>query len=91
MTLEQFLAALEKTPRKWKQVGFMLRCVNKSHYQCCPIVSVAGGDFVNSEYKKAANALGLGIRLANKIANAADAVGPYDPKLRKRLLKACGL
>ncbi len=93
MTIDEFFAALEKTPRDWLNSGAVRRC-GKFCPQC-PLTAVAGfgeregfwtyGDTGMWHY--AAQVLGLRMRDARKIVNAADGRG----SLRERLLIACGL
>lgn len=87
MTLNDFLKKLEKTPRRWKLrkhygVGGAIRSGRR-----CPVEIVAGTQSASSGV--AASRLGLKTRTASRIFHAADNRG--DPKLRARLLRACGL
>ncbi len=93
MTIDEFFAELEKTPRDW--LGkFAIRRYGAYCLQC-PLTAVAGfgerkdfwpyGD--TSCWAEAARHLGLRMKDARKIVNAADGSG----SLRERLLVACGL
>ena len=96
MTIDEFFEALEKTPRDWVRclgVGAIRR--SGAFARQCPITAVAGfgerehfwmyGDC--GYWVEAARVLGLPIKDARKIVNAADKRG----SLRARLLAACGL
>ena len=90
MTLNEFLIKLAKTPRRWK-LGHIWRGEQAiiDQWGRCPLQSIPhnGGP---------SYATRLGIRKATtmRIIHAADAStkhGDYDPKLRAKLLRACGL
>ncbi len=94
MTIDEFLSALEKTPRDWKGAYYPVRRDGR-FVQQCPLTAVAGfgereGFWTYSDpgmWRYAAQVLGLRMRDARKIVNAADGRG----SLRERLLIACGL
>lgn len=93
MTLEQFLEKLEQTPRDWVLDAMVTQeqalSIRRGFMQC-PISAMRDG--MGSNYPSIAKELGLDIALANDIAKAADASPEgYDPELRAKLLKACGL
>ena len=84
MTLDEFLGELRKTPRLWElSRGGFIRFPHKSK---CPLEVVAGC----FSYRSAADQLGVNFHDGLKIAQAADNDTGHDPKLRARLLKACG-
>jgi hypothetical protein len=93
MTLDEFFAALEKTPRDWFGAPSVRR--RGAFVAQCPITAVAGFGEREDFWKygdpgcwaDAARHLGLRIRDARKIVSAADLRG----SLRKRLLAACGI
>jgi hypothetical protein len=93
MTLEEFFAALEKTPRDWELDHTIRR--KATFATQCPLTAVAGFGERNGfwtyagplYWNDATQLLGLAMKDARKIANAADGQG----SLRKRLLTACGL
>ena len=97
MTIEEFFAALEKTPRDWEIEPDLDGSIRRDGAFCrqCPLTAVAGfgerkgfweyGD--PSTWVEAADYLGLRSGDARKIINAADGRG----SLRERLLAACGL
>ena len=95
MTIEEFFAALEKTPRDWRG-NHAVPIRRDGRFICqCPLTAVAR--FGEREgfwtyagpvcWAHAARALGLSMKDARKIVSAADGHG----RLRKRLLAACGL
>ena len=92
MTLDEFLAALEKTPRRWYlRAGGAIRCGGKT--DSCPI-SYFGAPRQKQcgRYIQAAHRIGLREATADKIAYAADFIDPITgAALRSRLLAACGL
>src|SRR5689334_98183 len=91
MTIDTFIRALKKTPRKWQLAQNELRLWdNVDEY--CPLTAVAsqrGHEFHVGNFDKAAQVLGLGRKDAYAILRAADNTGQI--RLRKRLLRACGL
>lgn len=91
MTLDQFMAKLRKTPRRWYMDNGTIRLQIGSHSQC-PLL-VVDGDLTasNLAYRDAAHHLGIGLELGRAIACAADESGDYEHDLRMRLLRACGL
>lgn len=80
MSLDEFFALLEKTPRYWFLFNGMIRRRTDICVFCCPWSEVAyvGGRTQVVERKV-------------DIWNAADNVPGHDPALRQRLLAACGL
>jgi hypothetical protein len=99
MTIDEFFAALEKTPRDWG-LGWGLinrTAVRRDGKFCgqCPLTAVAGfgermGFWTYADtvwWTDAARVLGLRMKDAKKIVHAADGRG----SLRDRLLAACGL
>lgn len=89
MTLDEFFAALEKTPRDWqfRGDGEQIRCFGELGLEC-PITSIENGKYSPGSWRDAARSIGLRLDSARKIVNAAD-----SPRgsLRKRLLQTCGL
>jgi hypothetical protein len=99
MTIEEFFAALEKTPRDWRiawgRVAKTTVRRDGKFVPQCPLTAVAGfgeregfwtyGD--PRHWQHAARELGLRKKDARKIVNAADGRG----SLRERMLAACGL
>lgn len=106
MTLETFLKELRKTTYKnsklignWYAKNIYghrqtLRCRPEYSKEFCPITAVCynqtGIFYEPYSYKSAADRIGLSIRMADNIANAADDIGMtrYIKGLRTRLLKA---
>lgn len=98
-TVQEFLEALEKTPRTWRvNTGFdgtggmigRIRCGDGDTYQC-PMSAVLGemGILYGKDY---GIKWGLSYEDAAKIEDSADDSGfDFDPELRKQLLAACGL
>lgn len=90
MTLEDFLARLAKTPRKWAIDRQRIRMEDADgHLTSCPITSLMGGSAW--EWAYAADELGLAPALALQIANAADCKIAKFQATRNLLLEACGL
>jgi len=94
MTLDEFFAKLEQTPREWELETS--ECDPKRKWIAlgphCPLSFVAGTEPLRVNL--AALALDLDLRDALAIADAADNVNVRQPgfgKMRRRLLKACGL
>lgn len=93
MHIEEFFAALEKTPRDWMDDRGAIRRQGAFCEQC-PLTAVAGfGEresfwtYAHAGYwKSAAREIRLPAKDALKIVSAADGRG----HLRKRLLAACG-
>ena len=89
MTLDQFIAELEKTPRDWRVVwGAAIRRV-RPNYNCCPITSLY--DQASASWPSCFLRLGLSLENAKAIMDAADNYRKHDPALRSRLLAACGI
>jgi len=92
MSLEQFLQALEKTPRGgWTTEAVISGAIRRdvgSKYDC-PISAVCGGDAAVPI--KSGTRFGLSATLCVSIVDAADRESTHDPELRAKLLKACGL
>jgi hypothetical protein len=94
MTIDEFFAALEKSPRDWRMDRRGVRRDGAFTLQC-PLTAVAGfgerGGFWKYGdprwWRDAARCLGLRMADAEKIVSAADGHG----RLRSRLLQACGL
>ena len=88
MTYKQFLAALRKTPRTWRVIygGLMRTPIN-----CCPITAVDPLKLSPSLFALSAEAIGLSQSTAERIVYAADNSAPHDRRIRRDLLKACGL
>lgn len=99
MTLEQFLKALERTTRgpkalKWRLESGKIRAPHPiaDKIAHCPISGVAGPDHEYSRFGDAGNSLGMKFSVYHRIACAADCYYTgYDPRLRRRLLKALHL
>ena len=97
MTLDEFIAALEKTPRDWQygytsrslRYGYTSQFLRRGPMCCCPITSLAGNTC--AYWRDVSVTLGLDRDLSERIAAAADDDRGHDPVLRERLLKACGL
>ena len=91
MTLDQFIAELEKTPRDWRvdSIGTLTRL----HGNHCPISAVAYARGCNNHNMllphAAAAELGLTEMRASRVIRAADR--PRKSALRSRLLAACGI
>jgi hypothetical protein len=93
MTYTEFLAALERTPREWYlDVGNEIRA-KIDGARCCPISAVTGGP--RSDYANPVSAalytLEMDPKTAWEIVNAADRKTSGNPRVRRDLLKACGL
>jgi hypothetical protein len=89
MTLEQFLEALEKTPRDWQlNGGMIMRCPTKDGPQC-PVSSLRNRQ--TYQWRLAAKEVRLSARTAQRIADAADYTTTPWKQLRAKLLKATGL
>lgn len=90
MTLEQFLTELRKT-KGWRLMGG--RGIRNGCH--CPITKIAArkdssiGDA--DYYAEAGRLLGLRRDVADRIVAAADGYSDANPRLRARLLAACGL
>lgn len=84
MTIKEFIAELEKTPRTWRLNGDQIRNDNCQ----CPLEAVANKP--KGHHFDAASSIGIYDNNRRDIVCAAD-----EPLmcvvLRKRLLKACGL
>lgn len=89
MTLDEFLEALEKTPRNWELNGRLIR-LGPPGMESCPICEVHNKG-LTLRYVEAGDDLGLDRLLSHEIAMAADYSHGHSPDLRARLLKACGL
>lgn len=98
MSLKDFLKRLSKTPRKWKlRDGRFIR-QPRPYHDLCPITGVLNND---SPEKLEVSELYAGIvgrehlKLAptviEQIILAADGDKDMKPRIRKQLLKACGL
>ncbi|KKK81106.1 hypothetical protein LCGC14_2816800 [marine sediment metagenome] len=95
-TQREFFAALAKERNGWvirrRYSWGELAEIRDGGY--CPITAVAkaetGTIYGSMQYRAAANAIGLPIKLANRIARAADWI-KIEPRLRKRILAALGL
>lgn len=85
MTLNEFIKKLEKTPREWK-LGFRYFIRAKGQ---CPIEVIA--HVVPGGHHRGAVKLGIRDATRRRIVLAADKATRHDPRLRARLLKACGL
>ena len=88
MTIPDFLAKLEQTPRTWR-LDDKLRIRSG---ECCPVTVFEG----KQDYyvRGCAQRMGLPIEEWNVIVACADANSAakgYDPALRRRLLVACNL
>lgn len=91
MTLNEFMDALSKTPRKWKFTwADRFRC---GPYQLCPIEQVARSKHLpwDRGADVAGRRLGLSDEAIHQIMRAADVKLPSTRRLRARLLRACGL
>ena len=85
MTYATFLAALRKTPRKWR----INRCEHILLGHMCPLRAAAGTpglSFIDAGY-----ALGLDSAKIIEVATAADNTHAEFKRIRRDLLKACGL
>lgn len=92
MTYEEFLAALEATPRDWWVVAGLIRFQPEQPRgvpSCCPIEACCPGGFLPSG--EAALQLGLSDDVAAAIIAAADNAPGHDPAVRSDLLCACDL
>ena len=94
--IEQFLARLRRTPRRWtvgeNLSGSGIRLRVPGELDRCPITAVCGGTGINPRLTSCMN-LGLSERECYLIVAAADWPGnvPQHRWLRARLLEACGL
>ena len=76
MTERQVLAALKKTPRDWRLKRGKIRRSDPVHF--CPALVVASTERVSA-------------KMFWNVVHAADNDPEHDPKLRAKLLRACGL
>ena len=97
MTLDEFFAELERTPRNWKLINERIRLRDEKRMYCpaCPICAVGNslkGEYIAStSHFKVARIIGLDMVICDQIAFASDGYFPSVKELRARLLKACGL
>ena len=87
MTINEFLKELAKTPRDWQRHGNWIRGGRQDtqgRAMGCPLQAVFGPN-----YCSAARIAGMSGHNTGLVMNAADNAGA--PKLRTRLLQACGL
>ena len=94
MTLNEFITKLAKTPRRWKLIenhalSDRTRWLLRGEDEHCPLRAVFPGVNPDTWYGPLAVKAGMAQRTVNQIMRAADSDG--SPKLRARLLKACGL
>ena len=87
MTLDEFLVALKKTPRDWTEQRGLITRFGRGGFPQCPISCLRNR--YCTEWRGVARELGLRERTAERIVDAADHKG--NPRLRVKLLKACGL
>ena len=88
MTYKEFLQELRKTPRDWKL--FPRTCIRRGGYGTqCPITSLLGKS--SGHWNEVAAACDINQAMTVKILNAADNTEGHDPRIRRDLLKACGL
>jgi hypothetical protein len=90
MTLDEFFEALQNTPRDWYLANNCIRRGPDERYKRhCPISTLmnrdAGAPF------QCAEELGLSRSDAWAVIDAADGWGSFNPELRTKLMKACGL
>lgn len=94
MNLTEFLEELSKTRNGWFEFSHIVRKRGRRGLEQCPITAVClkvkRRSFDTGDFPEAAEKLGLGARLARRIADAAD-THHMEPRLRARLLKAVGL
>jgi len=98
MTYQEFLTQLRKTPRRWvvqprwseDDYGYG-NIRTRERQSACPILAVA--KMRGAHYEIAAEKLGLDRRVMGRIVDAADGVldTAHDKRIRKDLLRACGL
>jgi hypothetical protein len=94
MTIDEFLAQLAQTPRRWKVMyAHHIRLTRDGIALHCPITAVAGNNFSFRNPTPAAFALGLSRDDALNIVEAADRsiCASGNRELRQRLLAACAL
>jgi hypothetical protein len=90
MTLEQFLEALEKTPRDWRHRADGRIRRRWAFTAQCPITALCNTRA--TQWDIAAESLGICGSLMDDIVAAADNdEDGYNFELRDKLLKACGL
>jgi hypothetical protein len=90
MTLNQFLAKLAATPRNWCLTP---KGTIRDSSGCCPIVAVTAKNLDYNGYAvELATMMGLSRRTARNVVYGADwDASQHKGRMRKRLLKACGL
>lgn len=86
MTLDEFIAELENTPRTWRLNGGAIRSG-----LCCPITGTERRRLSSDNWRRIGLALHLDFGTVRKIVHAADNDPGHDRALRARLLAACGL
>ena len=92
MTYREFIKRLAETRRKWylsDYGGFVRFKARKNGRQHCPISAVAGSQPCNDE--EGAGMLGLRNNTRKAIVHAADGWREHNPRIRRDILKACGL
>ena len=91
MTYKQFLSKLRKTNRDWFVAGGFIRRKDEIG-SYCPITAVAGAPPSRTSYWGCfAIKIELDYSDAEKIVLASDQRKGFDAKIRRDLLKACGL
>ena len=99
MTLQQFLEALEQTPRDWMFVGDTRRIrrpppknPGPQDIKCgtCPLTEVAGYPGT-VQFMQAGRELGFDVETTQRISDAGDGYSWRDENLRVQLEIACGL
>lgn len=88
MTYHEFLEALRKTKRDWYLESDGEIRITSSYL--CPLVFLAPYEYLNENFVRAGQKLGLSVALSNRIAAAADG-DMRNSKTRRDLLEACGL
>lgn len=91
MTLDQFIAKLRKTPRRWYLDGNRIRSIKRGKLQHCPISAVAGNNFSSMMPVGASRHLGLSSWSSIVYAADHEIDGGTTGVIRRRLLRACGL
>ena len=88
MTYATFLAALRKTPRKWRISFSGAIRIPGGLAQQCPLSSLVGKGV--GYYDEGAKLAGV-TKMDNRIVRAADNCAGHSKRIRRDLLKACGL
>jgi hypothetical protein len=82
LTVDSLIAELKQRNLKWERVGPLIRTEGGD----CPLMAWAD-TYTYSGARSCAKLKGMSFRESWAIINAADRNPPYDPKLRRKLLR----